>query len=62
MFVSKVCIRFSVFTREKMDTLMRFFKYPFQTIHLGYQIQKLSDSLGIRIEFHRIRVNEHPIR
>ena len=26
-------IRFSVFTREKTDTLMRFFKYPFQTIH-----------------------------
>ena len=47
---------------KKMDTFMRFFKYLFQTIHLGYRIQKLSDSLGICIEFHRIHVSEHPIR
>ena len=31
-------------------------------VHLSYQIQKLSDSLGICIEFHRICVNEHPIQ
>ena len=49
---------FSVSTREKLA----FSSIRSRSIHLSYQIQKLSDSLGICIEFHRICVKEHPIR